>query len=120
MYNQLKLSIMSYIEKTETKPFTLWDFNSNTKFSLRSANNLYKFVGILLNEVICGGEEKETKISVTIWESLRGNGRHTITINEVSSKIDAKDLLIEIANKFSTQSFSKEECYIEVSNGIIF
>lgn len=111
---------MSYIENVETKPFTLWDFNNKTKFSVRSANNGYKFVGILLNEVICGGEKKETKISVTIWEGLRGDGRHTITINEVSSNIDAKDLLIEIANKFSSQNFSKEECYIEVSNGITF
>ena len=111
---------MSYIEKAEAKPFTLWDFNSKTKFSVRSSSNVYKFVGILLNEVVCGGDKKETKVSVTIWEGLRGNGRYTITINEVSSNIDAKDFILELANKYSSQSFSKEECYIEVSNGITF
>lgn len=111
---------MSYIIKSETKPFTLWDFDKNgTKFLLRSSDNGYKACHILLNECHCGGEEPITTINITIWTSLKGFGRHVVTLNDVTSNIDLRSLLIELANTFAKVDFEQKECYIE-TNGITF
>lgn len=112
---------MSYIAKSETKPFTLWDFDkSNTKFRIRSSSNGYKACNVLFNETHCGGEKPKTTITITIWAGLKGFGRHVVTINDVTSNILMRELLIEIANTFAKMDFEDNECYIEVSNGITF
>lgn len=111
---------MSYIIKSEKKPFTLWDFDKNgTKFILSSSDNSYKHCNILLNECHCGGEEPITTIKITIWTSLKGFGRHVVTLNDVTSNIDLRSLLIELAKTFAKVDFEEKECYIEV-NGIKF
>jgi len=53
-------------------------------------------------------------MSVTIWESLRQRGRHTLTIEEISSKINMRDLLMEISAKLAHNEFEDGDCYIEV------
>lgn len=111
---------MSYIIKSENKPFTLWDFDKNgTKFILCSSGNSYKHCYILLNECHCGGEEPITTIKITIWTRLKSYGRHVVTLNDVTSNIDLRSLLIELAKTFANVDFEESECYIE-ANGITF
>ena len=111
---------MSYIAKSEPKPFTLDDFYCKTKFTLSSANNGYKNCYIRLDHCYCGGESTTTEITITIWLGLKGCGRHNVTLNDVASKIDAKDLLIELAKTFANEVFEKNDCYIRVNDSMTF
>jgi len=110
---------MSYIKESKENPFTLWDFSfsNNTKFSIHSNNNDcdYKCFHILLVNSHCD-DNGCTEVEVIVWAPNEGCGRHTISIEEVSSKIDMKQLLIEIAKTFGKTDFEENYCYIEVKS----
>lgn len=111
---------MSYIIKSTANPYSIHSFSFSTKFTLRSNEYSKKVCYIFLNSYYCGGDDYKTKISITIWDNANAYGRYEIEVNEVSSKIDAKDLLIEIANTYTGTNFDKKYCYIETSTGITF
>lgn len=104
---------MSYITNSKKEPFTLNDFYNHTQFSLRSSGNNYKICNVLLNDYNTD-RQGITTISVTIWESTRQHGRHTLTIEKVSSDINMRELLIEISAKLADNEFNDYDCYIEV------
>lgn len=105
---------MSYITNSKKEPFALGDFYNHTQFSLRSSGNGYKICHVLLNDYNTD-QQGITTISVTIWESLRQHGRHTLTIEKGSSNINMRELLIEISAKLAHNEFNDDDCYIEVS-----
>ena len=105
---------MSYIKDSKEIPFTLNDFYNNTTFTIRSKSNNYKYCNVLLEHYSCNSNNKSViTMIVTIWDGLNGYGRHVITIEELTSKIEMKSLLIEIAEKFASKTFEIEDCYIE-------
>jgi hypothetical protein len=106
---------MSYIKESKEKPFTLWDFYNNTKFIVRSRNNSYCACHILLVNSHCN-DNGCTEVEVIVWVSDKGYGRYTISIEEVTSKIDMKQLLIEIAKTFGKTDIDEKYCYIEVES----
>lgn len=109
---------MSYIKESKKKPFTLWDFYDNTKFSVHSNNNDcdYKCCHILLADSRYNYDNECTEIEVIVWVPEKGYGRYTISIKEVSSNIDMKKLLLEIAKTFGKTDFDEKYCYIEVKS----
>lgn len=107
---------MSYIKESKENPLTLWDFDNNTKFIVRSRNNNYCACHILLTNSRYNYDNECTEIEVIVWVSDKGYGRHTISIAEVSSKIDMKQLLIEIAKTFGQADIDEKYCYIEVES----
>ena len=107
---------MSYIKESKENPFTLWDFNNNTKFIVRSRNNSYCACHILLTNSRYNDEKHCTEVEVIVWVSDKGYGRHTISIEYVSNNIDMKQLLIEIAKTFGNTDIDEKYCYIEVES----
>lgn len=105
---------MNYIKESKENPFTLCDFNDNTKFIVRSMRNHYCACHILLTKSNYNVEKECTEVEVIVWASDKGYGRYTISIEEVSSKIDMKKLLLEIAKTFGKTDIAEEDCYIEV------
>ena len=107
---------MSYIKESKENPLTLWDFNDNTKFIVRSRDNNYCACHILLTNSRYNYDNECTEIEVIVWVSDKGYGRYTISIAEVSSNIDMKKLLIEIAKTFGKTDIDEKYCYIEVES----
>lgn len=107
---------MSYIKESKEKPFTLWDFYNNTKFIVRSRDNGYCACHIILAGSRYNYDKGLTEIEVIVWVSDKGYGRYTISIEEVSSNIDMKQLLIEIAKTFGNTDIDEKYCYIEVES----
>ena len=107
---------MSYIKESKEKPFTLWDFSNNTKFIVRSRDNNYCACHIILADSRYNYDNRCTEIEVIVWVSDKGYGRYTISIEEVSNKIDMKQLLIEIAKTFGKTDINEKYCYIEVES----
>ena len=105
---------MSYIKESKEKPFTLWDFYNGTKFIVRSRNNNYSACHIILTDSHYNFDSECTEVEVIVWVSDKGYGRHTISIEEVSSNIDMKKLLLEIAKTFGITDINEKYCYIEV------
>lgn len=103
---------MGYIKSSEEKPFMLSDFYNGTKFLLRSSSNNYKICKVLLERYV---SNLVTTVEVTVWDSLNGYGRHVLTINEASSNINMKSLLLEISEKFAHHEFDETDCYIEAT-----
>lgn len=106
---------MSYIKESKEKPFTLLDFYNNTKFIVRSRNNNYCACNIILVNSHCD-DNGRTEVEVIVWVSDKGCGRHTISIEEVTNKIDMKKLLLEIAKTFGKTDIDEKYCYIEVES----
>lgn len=107
---------MNYIKERKEKPFTLWDFNNGTKFIVRSRYNSYCACHIILVNSTYNYNNNYTEIEVVVWVSDKGCGRYTISIEEVSDKIDMKQLLIEIAKTFGKTDIDEKDCYIEVES----
>lgn len=107
---------MSYIKESKEKPFTLWDFNDGTKFIVRSMDNGYCACHIILANSHYNYDNECTEIEVVVWVSGKGCGRYAISIEEVSSNINMKQLLIEIAKTFGDTDIDKKYCYIEVES----
>ena len=107
---------MSYIKESKENPFTLWDFNDNTKFIVRSRDNNYCACHILLTNSRYNYDNECTEIEVIVWVSDKGYGRYTISIAEVSSNIDMKKLLLEIAKNLGKTDIDEKYCYIEVKS----
>ena len=107
---------MSYIKESKENPFTLWDFNNDTKFIVRSSNNNYCACHIFLANFYYNFDKECTEIEIIVWVKDKGYGRHTISIAEVSSNIDMKKLLLEIATTFGKTDIDEKYCYIEVES----
>lgn len=107
---------MSYIKESKENQLTLWDFNDNTKFIVRSRDNNYCACHILLTNSRYNYDNECTEIEVIVWVSDKGCGRYTISIAEVSSNIDMKKLLLEIAKTFGKTDIEEKYCYIEVES----
>ena len=107
---------MSYIKESKENPLALWDFDNNTKFIVRSRNNNYCACHILLTNSRYNYDNECTEIEVIVWVSDKGCGRYTISIEEVSSNIDMKKLLLEISKTFGKTDIDEKYCYIEVES----
>ena len=107
---------MSYIKESKENQFTLSDFSNNTEFIVRSRDNSYLACHILLTDYRYNYNTEFTEIDVIVWVSDKGYGRFTISIEEVSSKIDMKKLLLEIAKTFGKTDIDEKYCYIEVES----
>ena len=107
---------MSYIKESKENPFTLYDFSTDTKFSLRSKNNNCKICQILITNIYDNYDNNCSEVEFVVWKPLQGYGRHTICIGRFSKDINMKQLLIEISETFANISFEETECYIEVES----
>jgi len=104
---------MNYIKSPKENKYVLCEFYNGTKFLLSSNKDSDKGCCILLNDYNTN-EKGITTMSVTIWESLHSYGRHSFTIEEVTSRIDMKELLKEISATFAHYTFEDSECSISV------
>ena len=96
---------MSYIKESKENQLTLWDFNDNTKFIVRSRDNNYCACHILLTNSRYNYDNECTEIEVIVWVSDKGCGRY-----------DMKKLLLEIAKTFGKTDIEEKYCYIEVES----
>lgn len=106
------------IKEIKEHPFTLWDFNNGTKFVVRSKDNNYGYCAcnILLTDYRYDDSNGCMEIGVIVWAD-KGYGRHTISVENVSTQIDMKQLLIEIAKTLGNAKIDDEkDCYIEVES----
>ena len=99
-------------------PYTIKDFCTKTFFCVRSKGNYDKFITIYLENKAC--YEDRTEIVVVVYGHHKDYGRYGMTIDEVCSEINMKELLFEIANRFVSQKFNADDIYIEMRDGLIF
>lgn len=106
------------IIKQIQNPYTINDFCSKTFFCVRSKRNYDKFITIYLEKKDC--YDDRTEIVVVVYGHNKDYGRYEMTIDDVCSEINMKELLFEIADRFVYQKFDADDMYIEMRDGLIF